>query len=60
MTHADLLLFGGRVWTGLSDQPDAEAIVVSGDRILAVGATAGANVDLTVLAGVPCAPHALR
>ncbi|MBM3473620.1 MAG: amidohydrolase [Armatimonadetes bacterium] len=47
MTYADLLLFDGRVWTGLSDRPDAEAIAVSGGRIVAVGTTA----DLFALDG---------
>ena len=47
MTHADVLLVDGCVWTGLSDRPDAQAIAVSGDRIVAVGATA----DLLALDG---------
>ena len=34
---ADLILTGARVWTGDSTVPWAEAIAISGDRILAVG-----------------------
>jgi hypothetical protein len=35
---ADLILVGGRVWTGDSTVPWAEAVAISGDRVLAVGA----------------------
>jgi predicted amidohydrolase YtcJ len=35
--HADLIIAGGRVWTGDSERPWAEAIAVSGARIHAVG-----------------------
>lgn len=34
-----LALVGGRVWTGNPEQPWAEAVAVSGDRIVAVGST---------------------
>jgi predicted amidohydrolase YtcJ len=37
VTHADLLLLGGRVWTGRPDCPWADALAVAGERILAVG-----------------------
>jgi predicted amidohydrolase YtcJ len=37
---ADLIVTGGRVWTGNAAQPEAEAIAVLGERIVAVG-TAG-------------------
>ncbi|HUG39387.1 MAG TPA: amidohydrolase [Longimicrobiales bacterium] len=37
---ADLVLTGGRVWTGDEDRPWAEAVAVRGDRILAVGTAA--------------------
>jgi len=36
---ADLILTGGRVWTGDPEQPRAEAVAVAGDRVLAVGAS---------------------
>jgi len=38
--EATLLLTGGRVWTGDSARPWAEAVAVAGDRILAVGRAA--------------------
>jgi predicted amidohydrolase YtcJ len=38
--EATLLLTGGRVWTGDPARPWAEAVAVSGDRILAVGSAA--------------------
>jgi predicted amidohydrolase YtcJ len=34
---ADLILHGGKVWTGESSQPAAEAVAISGDRIVRVG-----------------------
>ncbi|HXF95698.1 MAG TPA: amidohydrolase [Gemmatimonadales bacterium] len=34
---ADLILTGARVWTGDSTVPWAEAVAISGDRVLAVG-----------------------
>jgi predicted amidohydrolase YtcJ len=34
---ADLLLVNGRVWTGDSSRPAAQAVAVRGDRIVAVG-----------------------
>lgn len=45
--QADLLLTGGRVFTGDEARPRAEAIAVRGDRIVAVGSTA----ELASLAG---------
>ena len=38
--EATLLLTGGRVWTGDSARPWAEAVAVAGDRIVAVGSAA--------------------
>jgi predicted amidohydrolase YtcJ len=38
--EATLLLTGGRVWTGDSTRPWAEAVAVAGDRIVAVGSVA--------------------
>jgi predicted amidohydrolase YtcJ len=35
-----LALVNGRVWTGNPSQPEAEAVAISGDRIVAVGGTA--------------------
>jgi len=35
-----LALVNGRIWTGNASQPDAEAVAVAGDRIVAVGTTA--------------------
>ncbi len=35
--EADLLLVGARVWTGWDETPQAEAVAVRGDRIVAVG-----------------------
>jgi hypothetical protein len=37
---ADLIVTGGRVWTGNPDAPWAEAVAVRGDRIVAVGSRA--------------------
>ncbi|MGH7554295.1 MAG: amidohydrolase, partial [Longimicrobiales bacterium] len=34
---ADLIITGGRIWTGRPAQPTAEAIAIRGDRIFAVG-----------------------
>ena len=36
---ADLVLLGGKVWTVNKDQPEAEAVAVWRDRILAIGTT---------------------
>lgn len=36
----DTLFTGGRIWTGDPARPDAEAVLVRGERILAVGARA--------------------
>lgn len=38
--EAELVLLGGRVWTGNPHQPQAEAVALGGGRILAVGSTA--------------------
>ena len=38
--HADLIITGGRVWTGDSARPQAEAVAVTGNRISAVGSRA--------------------
>ncbi|MBI4604581.1 MAG: amidohydrolase [Planctomycetes bacterium] len=35
--EATLLLVNGKVWTGNTGQPEAEAVAVLGDRVLAVG-----------------------
>ncbi|HSR69008.1 MAG TPA: amidohydrolase [Acidobacteriota bacterium] len=35
--EADLIVLGGRIWTGNPQQPWAEALAVKGDRIAAVG-----------------------
>lgn len=35
--HADRIFVGGRIWTGDDGQPQAQALAVSGDAILAVG-----------------------
>jgi predicted amidohydrolase YtcJ len=34
---ADLVILGARVWTGSAMQPEAEAVAITGDRIIAVG-----------------------
>jgi predicted amidohydrolase YtcJ len=44
---ATLTLINGRVWTGNPAQPDAEAIAINGDRIVAVGSTG----EIRALAG---------
>src|SRR4029450_12918783 len=36
---AGLVLTGGKVWTGDPARPEAEAVAVSGDRIIAVGSS---------------------
>jgi predicted amidohydrolase YtcJ len=36
---ADLIVSGGRIWTGDDENPWAEAIAIGGDRILAVGSS---------------------
>lgn len=38
--HADTILRGGKVWTGNSAQPEAEAIAIRDGRIAAVGSNA--------------------
>jgi hypothetical protein len=37
---ADLVVLNAVVWTGIDGAPDAEAIAVRGDRVVAVGSTA--------------------
>lgn len=37
--HADRVFVNGKIWTGDEARPGAEALAVSGDRILAVGST---------------------
>ena len=53
---ADLAFINGRVWTGDPKRPEAEAIAVAGDRIVAVGTTAAvrreaASAEIVDLAG---------
>ena len=62
--QADLLLFGGRIYTMDPAQPQAQALAIAGNRILAVGSDAelrpllgpgGSAVDLegqTVIPGL--------
>ncbi|MCP4245519.1 MAG: amidohydrolase [bacterium] len=38
--QADLVIVNARVWTAVADAPTAEAVAVSGDRIVAVGSEA--------------------
>lgn len=47
MTSPDLILTGGRVFTGLAPEPETVAVAVTGDRISAVGEPA----DVGALAG---------
>jgi predicted amidohydrolase YtcJ len=35
--HADRILINGKIWTADDSQPNAEALAISGDKILAVG-----------------------
>ena len=37
---ASLVLVNGRVWTGDTRRPEAEAVAIADDRIIAVGSTA--------------------
>ncbi|NUQ49834.1 MAG: hypothetical protein HUU27_07940 [Phycisphaerae bacterium] len=37
---ADVILVGGRVWTGDPARPGAEGVAIAGDRIIAVGSEA--------------------
>jgi predicted amidohydrolase YtcJ len=37
--HADRIFVNGKVWTGDDARPTAEALAISGDKILAVGST---------------------
>src|SRR5215472_1431036 len=38
--HVDRIFINGRIWTGDDAQPQAEALAVRGDKIVAVGSTA--------------------
>jgi predicted amidohydrolase YtcJ len=38
-TDADVVLVGGKVWTGVASQPQAEAVAIHGSRVLAVGSS---------------------
>jgi hypothetical protein len=38
--HPDLVLVNGRIFTGVTSQPWAEALAITGDRILAIGTSA--------------------
>jgi predicted amidohydrolase YtcJ len=44
---ADVVLVGGKVWTGVASQPQAEAVAIHGSRILAVGSS-GAMLKLAM------------
>jgi predicted amidohydrolase YtcJ len=46
-SQADLILYNGKVFTGLSDHTQAEAIAIRGERILAVGS----NTEIQALSG---------
>src|SRR5690606_36035558 len=35
--HADTVLVGGRIWTGDPERPEAQALAIVGDEIVAVG-----------------------
>jgi len=48
-SHADLILTHGKIWTENPKQPEAEAIAIAGNRIIAVGD----NATILALAG----PH---
>jgi predicted amidohydrolase YtcJ len=37
--HVDRVLVNGKIWTGDDGHPNAEALAISGDKILAVGST---------------------
>ena len=37
--HADRILINGKIWTADTSRPRAEALAISGDKILAVGST---------------------
>ena len=39
MLGADLVLTGGRIWTGNPERPEAEAVAVTANRVVAVGST---------------------
>ena len=45
--HVDRIFINGKIWTGDDAQPKAEALAISGDRILAVGST----IEIRALAG---------
>ena len=50
---ATLILFNGQIWTENPGQPEAEAVAIDGQHILAVGPSA----DIRTLAGPNCSPH---
>jgi predicted amidohydrolase YtcJ len=60
--EADMILTGGRVWTGEAAQPWAEAVAIRGERILAVGSRAeverhsGTRTQVIELSGAFVAP----
>jgi predicted amidohydrolase YtcJ len=60
--EADVILTGGRVWTGEAAQPWAEAVAIRGERILAVASRAeverhsGARTQVIELAGAFVTP----
>jgi predicted amidohydrolase YtcJ len=47
-SRADLILYNGKVFTSRSERPQAEAIAIRGDRILAVGS----NREIQALSGI--------
>ncbi len=58
---ASLVLVNGRVWTGDPRRPGAEAVAISGERIIAVGSTAdlkaqAGNAEVVDLGGAFVAP----
>jgi predicted amidohydrolase YtcJ len=54
--HADRIFVNGKVWTGDSARPSAEALAISGEKILAVGS----NKEIRALAGPDTAVLDLR
>jgi len=49
--HADRIFINGKIWTGDDAQPKAEALAISGDKIVAVGSTK----EIRTLAGADTA-----
>jgi predicted amidohydrolase YtcJ len=39
-TQPDLILINGKIWTGYPGQPEAEALAVTGERVVGVGSSA--------------------